>query len=358
MVSVLGYDIGGANTKAAYINTKNAQLQEAREEIEYFPVWKEPEKLAVVLLELKERLNVSRIDGLGVTMTAELSDAYTTKREGVLKILAKVKDAFANVPIYVLNTNVRLEPIGNAESKPLDFAAANWAATGWLVAQRIKDCVVVDVGSTTASIIPIVDGQVVAKGKTDLDKLICGELVYTGSLRTNIAAIVHSVPTKNGAAGIASELFALSADVHLAIGNISETQYNCETADGRGKKLPDALARLARVLCADTEMLTTKEIIGIARYIYGQQVMQVAKGLSKVYSYTKKLTPNNVPVVVTGVGKDFLARKAAEKIDADDIIDIVTFMQNRIAMATPAFGVALMAASKFEGENVRWMPKY
>ena len=54
MVNVLGYDIGGANTKAAFISTKNAQLQDVRGEIEYFPVWKEPEKLAVVLLELKE----------------------------------------------------------------------------------------------------------------------------------------------------------------------------------------------------------------------------------------------------------------------------------------------------------------
>ena len=82
---------------------------------------------------------------------------------------------------------------------------------------EVKDCVVVDVGSTSASIIPIVNGQVVAKGKTDLEKLMCGELVYTGSLRTNVAAIVQSVPVKDGVAGVASELFALSADVHLIL---------------------------------------------------------------------------------------------------------------------------------------------
>ena len=355
MVNVLGFDIGGANTKAAYISTKNAQLQDARVEMEYFPIWREPENLAKVLLVLNKRLNVGRLDGLGVTMTAELSDAYRTKREGVLKILAKVKDTFANVPIYVLNIDVKLEPISNAASKPTDYAAANWAATGWLVAQRVKDSVVVDIGSTSASIIPIIEGQVAAKGKTDLDKLICGELVYTGSLRTNVAAIVHSVPVKNCFASVASELFALSADVHLALGNISETQYSCETADGRGKKLPEALARLARVVCADTEMLTKQEIMRIASYIYDRQFMQVAEGLSKVYSYTKKLTSNNVQVVVTGLGKDFLARKAAEKVGVDDIIDIASFMQNSVSMATPAFGVALMVASKLEGETIRWM---
>ncbi len=357
MVDVLGYDIGGANTKAAFISTQNGKLQDARVAVEYFPVWKEPEKLTSVLLTLKERLGANRLDGLGVTMTAELSDAYTTKREGVHHILASVRKAFSDVPIYVLNTEAKLEPLDAAEQEPLGVAAANWAATGWLVAQRVKDCVVVDVGSTSASIIPIVDGQVAAKGKTDLDKLMCGELVYTGSLRTNVAAIVHSIPVKNGVAGVASELFALSGDVHLALGNITEKEYTCETADGRGKTLPEALARLARVVCADTEMLTQQEIVNISKYIYEKQVMQVAEGLTKVYSYTQALTSSKVPVVVTGLGKDFIARKVAEKIGVDAIIDLGALMQNDAAVATPAFGVALMVASKLEGEIVKWMPQ-
>jgi hypothetical protein len=214
--------------------------------------------------------------------------------------------------------------------------------------------VVVDVGSTSSSIIPIVNGQVAAKGKTDLDKLICGELVYTGSLRTNVAAIVRSVPVRNGVSGVASELFALSGDIHLLLGHITEKEYTCETADGRGKTLLEALMRLARVVCADTEMLTKQEILNIAKFIYDKQVLQVAQGLNKVYSYTKKLTPNEVPVVVTGLGKDFIAKKAAEKVGANVIVDLGMLMQTDAAVATPAFGVALMAANKIEGENIEW----
>jgi hypothetical protein len=195
---------------------------------------------------------------------------------------------------------------------------------------------------------------VVAKGKTDLDKLICGELVYTGGLRTNVAAIVRSVPIKNAVASVASELFALSADVHLVLGNITEEQYTCETADGRGKTLPEALARLARVVCADTEMLTTQEIVDIAKYIYNRQVTQVAEGLTKVYSHVKKHASSEAPVVVTGFGKDFIARKAAEKIGVESIVDLGTLMQTDVSMATPAFGVALMTANKLEGETIKW----
>jgi probable H4MPT-linked C1 transfer pathway protein len=354
---VLGYDIGGANTKAAYIRTQNGKLQDACVATEYFPIWKEPEKLSSVLLALKERLGAGKLDCLSITMTAELSDVYATKREGVHQILSGVKAAFAEVPIYVLNTDAEIEPLRIAEMAPLKVAAANWAATGWLVAQLIKDCVIVDVGSTSASIIPIVNGQVPAKGKTDLDKLICGELIYTGSLRTNVAAIIHSVPIKNEVAGVASELFALSGDVHLALSNITEKEYTCETADGRGKTIPEALARLARIVCADTEMLTRQEIIDMAKYIYDKQVQQVSEGLTKVYSYTEKLSAQKVPIIVTGLGKDFIARKAAEKIGADPIVDLGVFTQNSVAMATPAFGVALMAASKLEGETIRWMPQ-
>jgi len=355
MVNVLGYDIGGANTKAAFIHTQKGKLQDIHVAVEYFPVWREPEKLTSVLLTLKERLGLKRLEGLGVTMTAELSDVYPTKREGVHHILAIVKKAFPDVPIYVLNTDVKLESLSNAEEEPLGVAAANWAATGWLVAQHVKDCVVVDVGSTSASIIPIVNGQVAAKGKTDLDKLICGELVYTGSLRTNVAAIVHSVPVKNLIAGVSSELFALSGDVHLVLGNIAAKEYTCETADGRGKSLPEAFARLARVVCADTELLTQQEIINMAKYIYNEQVLQVAEGLNKVYSYTKNLSSNEVPVVVTGLGKDFIAKRAAENIGVKAIIDLETLMQtDAVAFATPAFGVALMTAIKLEGEIVKW----
>ena len=354
MVNVLGYDIGGAYTKAAFINTRKGKLHDIRVAVLYFPVWKEPEKLTSVLLALKERLCSNKLDGLGVTMTAELSDAYATKREGVYHILACVKEAFADVPMYVLNTDANLEPFKNAKEKPLGVAAANWAATGWLVAQQVKDCVAVDVGSTSTSIIPIVNGQVAAKGKTDLDKLICGELVYSGSLRTNVAAIVNAVPIKNGIAGVASELFALSGDVHLALGNITAKAYTCETADGRGKSLPETLARLARVVCADAEMLTQQEIINMAQYIYGKQVHQVAEGLNKVYSYTEKLASNEVPVVVTGLGKDFIAKKAAENIGVKAVVDLETLMQTDAVVATPALGVALMTASKLEGENIKW----
>jgi probable H4MPT-linked C1 transfer pathway protein len=300
-------------------------------------------------------------------MTAELSDAYQTKREGVEHVLACAEEAFAGLPVFVLDVDATLRSVDAARAEPLKVAAANWAATGWLVAQLVKTCVVVDVGSTSTSIIPIVDGCVSAAGKTDLEKLMVGELVYTGSLRTNIAAIVDSVPLRGRKARVSSELFAQSGDVHLVLGNISEEAYTTETADGRGKTRGEALARLARVVCADTEMLDEKEIEEIARYVYGRQVGQVVDGLKQVYSRVKSLVGAAVPVVVTGLGETFLAGAAARRIGVGAVFEfeklcfgdafVYRMPQSPLACggvvrASPAFGVALMVVGKLDGRLV------
>lgn len=351
MVNILGLDIGGANTKAALASTRNGAIKEVKVAAEYFPVWKKPEKLSDMLLRLKAQLSAGKLDGVGVTMTAELSDAYQTKREGVNHILNCVKEAFAGVPIYVLNSDAKLESLDAALQSPLGVAAANWASTGWLVSQYFENCVVVDVGSTSTSIIPVINGRVSALGKTDLGKLMCGELVYTGSLRTNIATIVQSIPVKNGVATVASELFALSGDIHLILGNTTPEQYSSETADGRGKSKPEALSRLARVVCADTELLTEQEITTMAKYIYEKQIQQVTCGLSQVYNRVKKIALTKVPVVVGGLGKDFLARKAAEQMLVDVVMDLGELLPKGVSLAVPAVGVALMAAKKLESET-------
>ncbi len=355
MANVLGLDIGGANTKAAYINTDNSYVRQFKTAMEYFPVWRNPEKLGAVLLKLREAVSGSvKLDCVGATMTAELSDAYRTKREGVNHILTHVAQAFPATQVFVLDVDATLKPLAEAQTAPLKVAAANWAATGWMVSQLVKDCIVIDVGSTSTSIIPVIGGRISASGKTDLEKLMNGELVYTGSLRTNIAAIVNSIPLRNGAARVSSELFAQSGDAHLVLGNITEGEYTVETADGRGKTRAEALARLARVVCADTEMLSEKEIVQFATYIHSRQVEQIAEGLKQVYNCSKPRAKTSIKAVVTGLGKNFLAEKAAQLAGIKAIVDFNELLKSDVATVSPAVGVALMAASKLEGRAVQW----
>jgi probable H4MPT-linked C1 transfer pathway protein len=354
-VAVLGFDVGGANTKAAFIRTKDGAVKEFASALEYFPFWKrDPDELSTVLLNLKTKLSGSQaVDLVAVTMTAELSDVYHTKKEGVNNILDSVTRVFEESKVCVLDVSAALRSPESARAEPLKVASANWAATGWMVAQQIPNCVVVDVGSTTTSIIPVVDSKLAAEGKTDLEKLMNGELVYTGSLRTNLAAIVNSVPVRGKSAKVSSELFAQSGDVHLLLGNITEAEYTAETADGKGKTRAEASARLARLVCADTDTLTNEEILEIAQYIYRRQVEQAEEGVNQVYLRMGPKSKRNIPAVVTGLGRNFLGRKAVEKAGVAKILDLDELLPKSAALASPAAGAALMAATKLVGRHLR-----
>jgi len=356
MVNVVGLDVGGANTKIAFLRVENGAVETVKVASEYFPIWKRDKGELPALLE-KLRLKMVEspgLDAVGVTMTAELSDAYPTKREGVNHVLDSVESAFPNLKIFVLDVNADLISPDEARAKPLHVASANWAATGWMASKIFSNCIVVDVGSTSTSIIPVVEGKVAAEGRNDLEKLINGELVYTGALRTNVAAIVNAVPIRGGVAKVSSELFATSGDVHLVLSNIKEGDYSVETADGRGKSRVEALARLARVVCADVEMLSENEIVDVAKYIYLKQIEQIVDGLKQVYERIKMLMKQDFPIVVTGIGRKFLAYKAAQAVGFGKIIDLGEFLGEEVGLATPCVGVALMVASKLLGRDVVW----
>ncbi len=356
VVNVLGLDIGGANTKAAFLKTQDGTVKELRTSMEYFPIWKKgKEQLPKVLEKLKKRLvDSTALDGVGVTITAELSDAYCSKKEGVHHVLDCANQVFDDVPTFVLDVEAKLLPVKDARREPLKVASANWAATGWMISQLIENCIVVDVGSTTTSIIPVINGKIAAEGRTDLEKLQNGELVYSGSLRTNVATIVNDIPIQGMTARVSSELFAQSGDVHLLLDNIKEEDYTAETCDGRGKTRMEAMARLARVVCADIDMLTEQEIRDIAKFVYDKQVEQITGGLKQVYERIKPLLQKKIRVIVTGLGRNFLARKAAEKAGFSEVMDMSELVGAEAAVMSPSVGVALMVASNLEGKNVKW----
>ena len=354
LTRIIGWDIGGANIKAAIIHTEKNSIKSIKIIKKYFPIWKKASKLSESLSEIQKRIINSDPDAMGLTMTAELSDVYSTKREGVNHILNSALRAFKKTPFLVLNVKTELISVKEAKANPIEVAAANWVATGWLISQIVKTCVVVDVGSTSTSIIPIINGKIAAVGKTDLEKLRVGELVYTGCLRTNIAAIVNSIPFRGSEVKVSSEFFSQSGDIHLILGNIVEEEYSTETPDSRGKTKRNAMERIARVICGDLEMIGENEILQIANYVYSKQIDQISEGLKKVYFKIDFSEKKDIPVVVTGIGKDFVATKAAKQLGITKIIDIDQILDYNAYVASPAVGVALMVLNKISGENFNW----
>jgi probable H4MPT-linked C1 transfer pathway protein len=295
-------DIGGANTKAARL--QGATLRTASSP---FEVWRDRDALAAVLREVAAE--VGEADAVAITMTAELSDAFRTKREGVAFVLAAAEEALGDRPLSVLTTTGELVSMGEARARPWDVAAANWMATALAVADAYADALLVDVGSTTADVVPIAAGRVAASGHNDLERLQAGELVYTGVLRTNLAAIAPRVPVRGGWCPVSSEYFAISADVHLVLGHLAQKAYDCPTPDGRAATVPFARERIARLVCADVDQLAADEIDAIAAFLHGEQLRQLEEAARRV----ERPLPPEAPVVAVGSGA-FLGREVAARL--------------------------------------------
>ncbi len=184
MGGVIGLDVGGANTKAVWRNGG-----ERRAATRPFEVWRDREALGAVLREVVAGVAREPAEAVALTTTAELSDAFRTKREGVGFVLDAAQEAL-DVPLLLAFTTAgEVVPLAEARARAPEVAAANWLASALAVAAVHPDALMIDVGSTTADVVPIAAGRVVAAARSDLDRLLAGELVYTGAVRTNLAAI-------------------------------------------------------------------------------------------------------------------------------------------------------------------------
>ena len=330
MNAVIGWDVGGANVKAARVEA-DPRGRRVRTLSRPFEIWRDKAALPEVLEAMAAELGPAA--GTAVTMTAELSDAFRTKREGVGFVLDAVSRVAAG-DIAVFTTDAGFLDVAAARARPLDVAASNWMATATLAASHVKDGLLVDIGSTTTDVIPLRDGRVVARGRTDPERLVSGELVYTGAVRTNVAAVVSRVPLGDGDCPVAAEYFAVTGDAHVLLGNMDPADYTCPTPDGRPATREFAAERLARVVCADVEMLAPAAIEAIAAAVADAQVRSIAAALAQV---APRVGPSP-PVVATGQGA-FLAYQAAARCGLASS-DLSAWLGVDVGTAAPAVAVA------------------
>lgn len=239
MSGILGLDIGGANLKAAHSAGRATSVA--------FPLWKQPHQLTDALRDI--RAAFPTFDQVAITMTGELCDCFANKREGVTAILSAAVAAFPSKRLRVWRTDGRFTDTINARETPLKTGAANWHALATFAARYVgsEPAMLIDMGSTTTDIIPIIDGKPAPRGWTDAERLRTRELLYLGMTRTPVCALL-------GTEGCA-ELFATIRDVHLLTGRAPEDGADCDTADGRPATKEFAHVRLARMVGADTESM-------------------------------------------------------------------------------------------------------
>lgn len=318
---ILGLDIGGANTKAA--SSDGSFTSSA-----YLPLWKGSD-IEGTLERIKA--DAGRPNAVGVTITGELADCFASKKEGVEYIAGEVKKVFPGALFYGSDGQFHRE---SGEYRIL--SAANWAASARLVGLSHKNVLFIDIGSTTTDIIPVVGG-LPAAGLADLDRLSAGELIYAGALRTNVAALLHAVALRGRTVRTASELFAITGDVNLLLGHITEADYACDTPDGGPKTKAGAALRLARVVCCDREELDAEEAVELARQAYRRQLDDLKEGIGEVAG-----RHGIGRAIVCGLGA-FTARQALEELCMPYAMLENEYGYN-VSKVFPAFAVARLLA--------------
>jgi len=338
-IRVLGFDIGGANIKAANADGNTHAVA--------FPMWTEYSQLSSALVRIA-RDHFEPPDMIAVTMTAELADCFATKAEGVSFVVEAVQTAFPQIPSRFWLTTGEFAAADDASELPTLVAAANWHALATWAGRGVPSgpAVLLDIGSTTTDIIPLFDGRPVPTGLSDVERLLSGELVYCGVGRTPVCSVVRTVPLRQQLCPVAAEHFATIADAFLVAGVFEEDETALDTADGRAFTVSNSRNRLAHMVCCDQTELTTEELDQIADAIVEQAAALVVNALTQVLRTLASEYGDTPPAVICSGSGAFFAERVLQAFGAATFGDRLLLPQmapQGVAESACAFAVARLA---------------
>ena len=330
MTQWIGIDVGGANLKLATTDGYACSLP--------FELWRRRDELPVALEQLLQQVPAG--EAVAATMTGELADCYATKREGVQHITRSLVQAVGDRQLVVYGVDGQFRSPAETLANPLPAAASNWHALARFASRYLDHStgVVIDIGSTTADIVPVESGRVATESTTDVHRLLAGELVYTGIARTPIAAIVRSLPYRGQLVPVAAEYFATTADVYQLLG--VEAFVSDDSADGRDFSPLHCVDRLARQICADREVFAMDDAVAVCRQVQQVQLEMLQTALQRGVD---RLGGGQVPAIVSGSGEKLGWQLAAQHPGVRDAKSLGEYLDARQSDAAAAVAVATLA---------------
>ena len=335
---VAGFDIGGAHLKVT--RAENGRIVDVVTIAT--PLWLGIDKLTSALREAAPLHAGADVNAF--TMTGELSDVFPSRHAGVTALLELIAEHFPAGRNLIYAGRSGFVGIEQAALLSTDVASANWHATAALVARLVGEGLFVDMGSTTTDLIPVRAGAIAAEGYTDAERLLTGELVYTGFTRTFLFGVASSAPVRGRLTPLMNEYFASIADAHRVMGVLDERDDKHPAADGKEKTVDGSTARLARMLGRDAADLTPPEWRDVACWFSEQQLRKVHDAAFRVAAGLG----TDKPVVGAGTGRWQVRRLAARLerpfIDFARIVPAADAVRSEASNAAPAAAVALLAS--------------
>jgi (4-(4-[2-(gamma-L-glutamylamino)ethyl]phenoxymethyl)furan-2-yl)methanamine synthase len=343
MSSIVGWDIGGANLKAALLDSTGKVIRVLQLPCE---LWRGLNQLELAMRSVLEVLKLNGMEAKhAVTMTGEMVDLFTSRHDGVMQISALVADLLGSEVLFY-GTDGSFVNINDVFKQAQYIASSNWHASANVLAKDIEDALFVDIGSTTTDIIVIEAGEVKNTGLTDAVRMQNDSLIYTGVIRTPIMALGSKVQFEGIATNVAAEYFATMADVYRLTRELPPAVDVSESADTKGKTPLESARRLARMIGYDVEGKPIEAWINLAKAFSAMQLNQIKTAVLK---YLKP----NAALVGAGVGSFLVKALASELNHPYESISIRTLnesdveLQNAVETCFPAYAVAKLAQINF-----------
>ncbi len=326
---IIGWDLGGAHLKAAHLDAQGHVLRVIQLPC---PLWQGIDYLRRGVDEVLNQWSVD-VRQHAVTMTGELVDLFSTRAEGVRTLVSVMEDRLwpATIELFAGSRGF-LAPHDSYNAEDA-IASSNWLASASFVAQHLPQALFVDIGSTTTDIVAVRDGKVLAQGENDHDRLCCGELVYSGVLRTPLMAMTNRVPFNGTWVPLMAEHFAASADVYRLTGELPMSADQYPAADNGPRTRKGSARRLARMVGLDFEAATMNDWCRLARYFSDHQTQTLLAAINLVLS--RHDLDIDVPLVGAGVGR-FLIRRLARCCGRRYIDLLSSIKSERLVMGDPA----------------------
>jgi probable H4MPT-linked C1 transfer pathway protein len=288
-----GYDVGGAHLKIAV--SEDGRVRSVMQVP--CPLWNGIGEIDLALAAAAPMLR--GVSAHAATMTGELCEIFPDRVSGVQAILDRLADLLGD-QISIWMGKRGLGTIDAARASPLDVASTNFLASAAFVATKQDDALLVDMGSTTTDIIPIVGGTPVPRGLSDGDRLRSGELVYTGLTRTDVSSVARRASLEGIEQRLTAGGFANMADVRRVIDDLPDDVDQHATLDGRGKSEAESLERFARCFGRDAVDAAPKAWQSAAREIISVQLADVQEAIGEVLAATN--LPATAPIITAGIG--------------------------------------------------------
>jgi (4-(4-[2-(gamma-L-glutamylamino)ethyl]phenoxymethyl)furan-2-yl)methanamine synthase len=282
-LSVIGWDIGGAHLKAVALDTEGRVVKAIQLVCQ---LWRGTQELSHAIQEMLTMMEAPSPIGLrhAVTMTGELVDLFPNRHVGVLEI-AKITQAQLGNQVDYYAGNLGFIAYAQLNANTLSVASMNWHASAQWMSRHIHDGLLIDIGSTTTDIVPIMQQKIAMPWRTDAERLSHNALVYTGVVRTPLMALAQTISFKDSIYHVAAEHFATTADVYRLLGMLLASDDDAETADGQDKTITASARRIARMIGHDVEDAEMEAWVTLAKAFSLAQISLLTQAILPQLSY-------------------------------------------------------------------------